>query len=50
MNVGQIARQAGGSAVQYADVPVVIKTASGKIRQVTSADYVNGQLYLTTGK
>jgi hypothetical protein len=51
MNVGQIAKQAGGaSSTEYANIPVVVVTASGKTRQVTEAAYVNGQLVLTTGK
>lgn len=50
MNVGQIASQAGGTSdPSYQNIPVVVVTASGKVRQVVSAEYRSGQLVLTTG-
>jgi hypothetical protein len=50
MNIAQIASQAGGTAPAYGDIPVVVVTASGKVRQVVSAHYDGHSLVLTTGK
>lgn len=55
MNITTIAAQAGapqGTTVQSAgSVEVIVKTASGKTRQVVSATFNgSGQLVLATGK
>jgi hypothetical protein len=53
LTVQQIVTQAGdqnANLAAYGNVPVIVRTSSGKVRTVTGAHFAEGTLVLTTGK